>query len=59
MQKPVFYENKEPSPKIVIKKITPPVLRVLVNENHQKYEEEEEEIDAYEEINKQWKCIIL
>ena len=39
VQKPVFYENKEPSPKIIIKKITPPVLRVLVNENHQKYGE--------------------
>jgi HPt (histidine-containing phosphotransfer) domain-containing protein len=49
-------ETKEDLPSFTVKKLAPPVGRVTIIDNSHSYEEEE--IDAYEEISKQWRCII-
>ena len=51
-----FEEFKESSPSLVVKKLIPPVSRITLIENNQSYEEEE--VDAYDELNKQWRCIL-
>lgn len=48
-------ENKDEPTTVKIKKIVPPVSRVTLIENSHTYDEEE--TDAYEEINKDWRCI--
>ena len=47
-------ESKEEYPNFIIKKIIPPVSRMTTFENTHIFDEEE--IDAYEEMNKQWRC---
>jgi HPt (histidine-containing phosphotransfer) domain-containing protein len=50
-------EIRSEIPDVVIKKLVPPISRINVIEVTYAYEEDE--IDAYEEMNKQWKCSII
>lgn len=50
-------ESKEEITTVTVKKLVPPVSRVTLIENSHTYDEEE--VDAYEEINKQWRCDIM
>lgn len=52
-----YEESKDEQTTVTIKKLVPPVSRVTLIENSHNYDEEE--IDAYEEINKQWRCNIV
>ena len=55
--KPKIEENKQEAPRTIIKKLTPPISRPGAQE--QRYNHEENDFDAYEEINKQWRCLVL
>ena len=57
LENPPIEEHKQEGSRILIKKLTPPVSRSGVQE--QKYNNEENDFDAYEEINKQWRCLML
>jgi HPt (histidine-containing phosphotransfer) domain-containing protein len=51
-----YEESKDEQTTVTIKKLVPPVSRVTLIENSHTYDEEE--VDAYEEINKQWRCTL-
>ena len=50
-------ESKDELTTVTIKKLIPPVSRVNLIESSHTYDEEE--VDSYEEISKQWRCDII
>lgn len=50
-------ENKDEPTTVKIKKIVPPVSRVTLIDNSHTYDEEE--VDAYDQINKDWRCVVI
>lgn len=50
-------EKKDERPSVIVKKIVPPISRIPQVENSPNYDEDE--VDPYEEMNKQWRCTLL
>ncbi|OMJ80195.1 hypothetical protein SteCoe_19600 [Stentor coeruleus] len=57
IESPLVEELKEEQLTLTIKKLIPPVSRVIVADHGHSYEEDE--IDILEELNKQWRCVIV
>lgn len=56
IESPLTEDLKEEPPALTIKKLVPPVSRITIIESAHNYDDDE--IDAYEELNKQWRCVV-
>lgn len=57
IESPLAEDLKEEQLTLTIKKLIPPVSRVIVADHEHSYEDDE--IDILEELNKQWRCAII